>query len=240
MNISIAAEAIATFFSFKITNAMLATLVVDGFLLGLALKVRADGVNWLPSGFQNLIEFVVEAFYDFAKSIGGKRTKDFFAPIFTFFVFILFSNWIALAPGFTALFIVEHGERIPLLRSPSADLNNTLALGLVSVLLVQYFGVRFQGFSYFKKFVNLKSPVDLFVGLLELVLEAAKVVSFGFRLFGNVFAGEVLLLIAGFLLQFLSPIPVLGLELFVGFIQALVFTTLTLVFLNMAVEEAVH
>ena len=240
MIISIAAEGIATFFSFKITNAMLATLIVDGFLLMTALKIKASGLAWLPGGFQNLVEFIIEIFYDFAKSIGGDKTNLFFSSIFTFFIFILFSNWVALLPGFSAIFISEHGVRIPLLRSPSADLNNTLALGLVSVLLVQYFGFKFHGFAYFKKFVNLRSPVDFFVGVLELILELAKIVSFGFRLFGNIFAGEVLLLIAGFLLPFLSPIPVLGLELFVGFIQALVFTTLTLVFLSMAVSEAVH
>jgi F-type H+-transporting ATPase subunit a len=124
---------------------------------------------------------------------------------------------------------------VPIFRAATADLNTTIALGLISVLLTQFYGVQFLGLSYFTKFFNFKQgPIFTFVGLLELISEFAKIISFAFRLFGNIFAGEVLLAVIAFLVAPLLPIPFLGLEVFVGFIQALVFAMLTLVFINMA------
>ncbi|MCK4525128.1 MAG: F0F1 ATP synthase subunit A, partial [Candidatus Andersenbacteria bacterium] len=118
----------------------------------------------------------------------------------------------------------------------NSDLNTTLALAIVSVLATQIFGIIALGvFKYGKKFINFSSPITFFVGILELVSEVAKMVSFSFRLFGNVFAGEVLLVVIMTLAPFIAPLPFFGLELFVGFVQALVFAMLTLVFLKMAV-----
>ncbi|MBD3279368.1 MAG: F0F1 ATP synthase subunit A [Candidatus Pacebacteria bacterium] len=126
------------------------------------------------------------------------------------------------------------GAFIPLFRAGTADLNTTLALGLISVALTQVIGFRFQRFGYFKKFINLSSPIMFFVGILETISEIAKIVSFAFRLFGNIFAGEVLLMVVGSLVPLIIPMPFYGLEIFVGFIQALVFSLLSLVFFNMA------
>jgi len=95
-------------------------------------------------------------------------------------------------------------------------------------------------FKYASKFINFRNPVNFFIGILELVSEVAKVISFSFRLFGNIFAGEVLLTVVLFLLPWFAPLPFLFLELFVGFVQALVFSTLTLVFLTLATAEAEH
>jgi F-type H+-transporting ATPase subunit a len=131
----------------------------------------------------------------------------------------------------------HEAEFTPLLRGATADLNTTLALALVAVLGIQYFGFRNLGFGYGTKFINLKGPIDFFLGILELVSEISRVISFAFRLFGNIFAGEVLLAVIAFLGPFLLPLPFLGLELFVGFIQALVFAMLTAVFLNVAVSH---
>lgn len=128
-------------------------------------------------------------------------------------------------------------EFIPYLRPTTADLNMTLALGLISVAATQYFGVKQLGLAYFKKFINFSSPIMFFVGLLELISELAKILSFGFRLFGNIFAGKVLLLVIKFLVPLVIPMPFYILELFIGFIQALVFTMLSLVFFNMATES---
>lgn len=129
---------------------------------------------------------------------------------------------------------------VPFFRAGTADLNTTLALGIISVILIQVFGVKFLGLKYFTKFFNFSSPIMFVVGLLELVSEFAKIMSFAFRLFGNIFAGEVLLVvIAGIsplLLKPITPMPFYGLELFVGFIQALVFSMLSLVFFNMATQ----
>ncbi len=128
----------------------------------------------------------------------------------------------------------EEAVFVPYLRAGTADLNTTLALALISVILTQYYGFRHLGLGYMKKYINFSSPILFFVGLLETVLEFAKIMSFAFRLFGNIFAGEVLLAVMMFLVPVVIPMPFYGLELFVGFIQALVFSMLSLVFFNLA------
>lgn len=125
-------------------------------------------------------------------------------------------------------------ESVPLFRPGSADLNTTIALGIFSVIAVQLFGFKALSFSYFKKFINFSSPINFFVGFLEIISEFAKIISFAFRLFGNIFAGEVLLVVLTALTKVIGPIPFYGLEVFVGFIQALVFAMLSLVLFNMA------
>ncbi len=130
----------------------------------------------------------------------------------------------------------EHseGKFVPLFRPGTADLNTTLALALFTMFSVQVFGVSYLGLGYFKKFFNFSNPIMTFVGILEIVSEFAKVVSFAFRLFGNIFAGEVLLTVVGSLVPLIAPMPFYGLEIFVAFVQALVFSLLSLVFYNMA------
>ncbi len=148
----------------------------------------------------------------------------------------------------------EHPEAfqvLPWFRTPTSDLNTTLALALITMFMVQVFGVRALGGRYFFKFVNIPElrrgglGIMMFiVGFLELISEIARILSFTFRLLGNIFAGGVLLLVMTFIVPFFIPMPFLGLELFVGFIQALVFAMLALVFMNMAMqghgEEEVH
>lgn len=134
----------------------------------------------------------------------------------------------------------EHGKFIPLFRAPSADLNVTFALAIATMVMVQIWGVRHLGGSYFSKFFNFTGPngfmkgINGFVGILELISEFARVIAFGFRLFGNVFAGEIILFTMTFLIAFLLPVPFYVLELFVGFVQALVFMMLALVFFQMS------
>jgi F-type H+-transporting ATPase subunit a len=125
----------------------------------------------------------------------------------------------------------------PLLRAATADLNMTIALGLITVVVIQYFGFSLLGFHYSSRFFNFSNPLMFFLGVLELVSEVSKVISFAFRLFGNIFAGEVLLAVMAFLMPFIVPLPFLTMELFVGMIQALVFSMLAAVFLNVAVSH---
>ncbi len=113
-----------------------------------------------------------------------------------------------------------------------------MALAILVVLFIQIIGLRTFGVKYLKKFFNFTNPVNFFVGILELVSELSRIVSFAFRLFGNIFAGEVLLAVIAFLIPIIAPVPFLGLELFVGFIQALVFAMLTSVFLLIATESS--
>jgi F-type H+-transporting ATPase subunit a len=134
----------------------------------------------------------------------------------------------------------SHSKLIPLLRGPTADLNVTLSIAIVTMVFVQYFGLSTLGVSYLSKFFNFSSPIFFFVGILELVSDISKVISFSFRLFGNIFAGEVLLAVMSFLVPFLVPAPFYGLEVFVGVVQALVFSMLACVFLNVAVAHGDH
>ena len=132
--------------------------------------------------------------------------------------------------------VAEHKERkfTPLFRPGSADLNTTLALALISVVITQIVGFKTLGIGYLKKFFNFKNPIAFFVGVLELISEFAKIISFSFRLFGNIFAGEVLLAVILMLVPYFAPIPFYGLELFVAVVQAFVFAMLTLVFIKLA------
>lgn len=131
----------------------------------------------------------------------------------------------------------EKHHAVDLFRGANADLNMTLAVALISVGLTQIIGVQFAGFAYFKKFFNFSDPVSMFIGLLELVAEFSKIISFAFRLFGNIFAGEVLISVIKFLVPVLLPVPFMGFEIFVGGLQAYVFAMLSLVFFNMAASE---
>jgi F-type H+-transporting ATPase subunit a len=139
----------------------------------------------------------------------------------------------------------EHGKKVPLFRAPSADLNLTFALALTVMTMVQVWGVRALGGGYFRKFWNTSGQgfmkgINIFVGFLELISEFSRVLAFGFRLFGNIFAGEIVLATMAFLIAFLLPIPFYVLELFVGFVQALVFMMLALVFFTMATISHGH
>jgi F-type H+-transporting ATPase subunit a len=138
----------------------------------------------------------------------------------------------------------EAYQVLPFFRTPTSDINTTLALALITMFMVQVFGVRALGGRYFFKFVNIPELrrgglgyMMFIVGFLELISEVARILSFTFRLLGNIFAGGVLLLVMTFIVPFFIPMPFLGLELFVGFIQALVFAMLALVFMNMAMAS---
>ena len=241
MHVSIKAEELGKFIGVPITNSIFATFVLLFLFILILIKFKSIKLKEIPSGLQNFFEFIVEALDGLTSGIAGANGRIFLPVIGTFFIFILFSNWMGLLPGFGSIgFWEEHNGKeilVPLLRGPTADLNTTIALGLLSVLLIQFYGVKFLNFSYFKKFINFKGPIDCFVGILEIVSEISKIISFAFRLFGNVFAGEVLLTVIAFLTSGLAMLPFLGLEIFVGFIQALVFAMLSLVFMNIATQR---
>jgi len=198
----------------------------------------------VPGGLQNFVEAIVETFYNFIEAVAGDKTRLLFPLVATFFFFILLSNWLGLLPGFGSIGVYqEHGGHevlIPFFRTANADLNTTIALAIISVAAAQYFGFRAQGLKYLSKFFTFKGdaiyekPINAFVGILELLSEIIHILSFSFRLFGNVFAGEVLLIVMAFLVAFLASLPFMGLELFVGLVQALIFSMLTLVFTLMA------
>lgn len=240
LHVSISAEPIFHLGEIEITNSMLTGTVVSILLVMASYWISKNLKQKKKVGrVQNTIEMVIEGLYNLMIPItGNKKAREFFPLVATLFLYILFSNWVELLPGVGTIGLtkLEHGEQVysPLVRPPSADLNATLGLALISMTMVQVTGFKYLKIGYLKKFFNFKNPMKFFLGFLELVSEISRIISFAFRLFGNIFAGEVLLAVSLALFGFLAPIPFLGLEVFVGLIQALVFAILTLVFMNMA------
>lgn len=222
-----------------VTNSLLATWLAMAVLIAIGLGLGRR-LHLVPTGFQNAVEAVIEALLNLMTQVTQDRAKAerFFPFLATFFCFILAANWLELLPGFGSL---TYGG-VPLLRSANTDLNTPLALALISVIGTQLAGIAAVGFwkhagHYLTFKPNLEGVIGTFVGLLHIIGEVARVLSFSFRLFGNIFAGEVLLVVISFLVPYLVPVPFYIMELFVGLIQALVFTMLTLVFLTTATTD---
>ncbi len=240
--ISIKAESIFEIFHFKVTNSLILSTIVFVFFLVIAMLYNKAAKTKKKSNFFYFINFILKSIYGLFKSVLKEKTVLFFPLFGTFFLFILLQNWFGLLPGVGSLMlkVTEHSgiHYFPLLRGNNADLNTTIALAIISVFLIQFYGIKYLGFkAYIKKFINFSNPINFFVGILETISEISKIISFSFRLFGNIFAGEVLLTIIAFLIPVAISFPFLILEIFVGFIQALVFSMLTAVFLNLAISS---
>ena len=226
--ISFSAHKLFEIGSFPITNTFLMTLLVGGFIFvlfyfGLKKKML------LPDSLQNFLELILESILNFIDNITGGRdkTEEIFPLAATLFLLILGCNFLELVPGLGVF---------DFLRSPSSDLNFTLGLSISSMIMVHFFTIRRLGaISYLKKYLS-KNPIYGFVGALEAIGELTKVFSLAIRLFGNLFAGEVLLLVASFLFAYFLPIPFLFLEILVGFIQALIFSSLIIIFYATAIK----
>ncbi len=244
VTISLASEVIAHLGALEIRNTMLMAWLAMGVLLLLACAMRATGYQIIPGRFQAAVEIVVISLFDlFASVVNDDRlARKFFPMVATMFIFIVLGNWMGIFPGVGSITIdaLHEGrvEAIPLFRSMNADVNMTLAIAMIAMAAVQFFGMSELGVrGYTSKFLvpPWKDPIGTFVGLLEMIGELSKVISFTFRLFGNIFAGEVLLIVISYLVPYLAPVPFLGMELFVGLIQGLVFALLTTAFLKSAV-----
>ena len=233
--ISIKAEELIKIGEFGITNSLILSLLVLIFL-GVVSFLFNKKISLIPGKLQSLVEMLVEKLLNLMEATLGSRelAEKYFPFIATIFLFILVCNLFGIFPGVGSLiFETKHGE-VSFLRSPASDLNFTLAIAIISVILTNLFGILAVGFfKHIGKFISFKGPISFFIGILEFVSEIAKIISLSFRLFGNVFAGEVLLIIIFSLVPYVAPIPFLFLELFVGFIQAFVFSSLTLVSIAM-------
>jgi F-type H+-transporting ATPase subunit a len=254
------AEPIAHVGSFTITNSLFTSWIVVAVLIIFAVVIRLR-MKQIPKGIQNFFEIVIEGAESLADQVTGDRkiTNKAFPIVFTVFLIVLINNWIGIMPfgGFGLIEMTDHGKAfIPLIRSGTADINGTLPLAILSVVGANLFGVISIGlWKTFNKYVNLKAlgsiftkirkdpmilmtaPIMFAVGFLELVGEFAKVASLSFRLFGNVFAGEVLLASMGAIIAYLLPTPFLLLEVFVGVIQAFIFAILTLVYYTISAQD---
>jgi F-type H+-transporting ATPase subunit a len=237
INIGLKPEYIINIDGFLITNTFFTTLLVTLFLAILALffHIKKNKKNLVLEALSVLV-FELLKLTD-AVTKNRKLSKRVLPLIATFFIFILSANLLALIPGFLGSVYVETQEGpLPILRSPNSDLTTTLALAIFSVLSIQYFSLRILGLKkYLLRFFNFRSPLSFILGFFEMISEGVKVLSFSFRLFGNIFAGEVLLLIIAFLIPYIIPLPFIILEVFVGIIQAFIFAMLTLTFIKTSI-----
>ena len=230
--VSFAAEPIFRLGFFPVTNTILDTIIVDSLLVALAVYIKKN-IKLIPGFIQNLIEMAIETFYSLTESVAGERASKIFPYLMTFFLFILIANWTGLIPGFGTIGFYEGKERVfvPLLRSATSDINTTFGLAIVSLVATHILSFSTLGIKeYLGRYFSL-NPINLYVGVLEIIGEITKVISLSFRLFGNIFAGEVVLGTVAGISAFLFPLPFLLLEVIVGLVQALVFSMLTMAFM---------
>jgi len=259
--VTIFAEPIFHIGNFQVTNSLLtswfAVLIILAFSIAFRMKMKK-----IPGKIQHIFEIILDGALSLVDQVTNDRklSVKIFPLVFTLFVFILVNNWLGLLPilGSFGLLVKEGATSafVPFLRSGTADINTTLALSIMIVLGSNFFGIVAIGvWKTFNKYVNIKAlwsivpkvtkdptvllvaPITFFVGLLELVGEIAKVASLSFRLFGNVFAGEVLLASMAAIFAFIVPGPFLFLEVFVGLIQALIFSLLSAVYFTIAAQD---
>ncbi len=229
-----APETIIHIANFPITNTLIDTLLIDGILLGFVYAATKK-VRIMPGVVQNIAEAVIEPMYNLVESIAEKRVLYIFPYFMTFFIFILFANWSGLIPGVGTFgffkFVEGKKELVPLFRAATSDVNTTFALALISAIATHMLSIKLTGIKdYVGRFFSL-NPLNLFIGILEMVSELTKVVSLSFRLFGNIFAGEIVLATVSGIFAFVFPLPFMALEIIVGIVQALVFSMLTFVFM---------
>lgn len=235
IHVVLKAEELFNIFGFPITNSLLMTwltmfiLIVFAVLFGRSLKL-------IPGKLQAGIEWAFEGVLGYMEETLGSMdlAKRFFPLIATIFIFVFVANELAFIPGVGSVLF----DHMPFLRAPAADLNFTLALAFISFFTIEITGIATLGaLKYGGKFVNFSSPVNFAVGIIELVSNLGRLISFSFRLFGNIFAGEVMILVAIYFMPYLLPVPLLAFEVFVGMIQAVVFAMLTLFFIKLAIMD---
>ena len=247
------AEPIFHIANFPVTNAYINSCVAVLFFAVVGFLLR-NKTAMIPQGLQNVAEAVLEFLLKYVDQVthDRRRSMQFLPIVGGIFLFILFSNYVGLLPGTGAvgryLSVEGHTTLVPFLRSANSDLNLTVAMAVFAVFFSHILGVATIGFfKYANKFIKLgdlykslshgpiaimTAVIEFGVGLLEIVSEIAKLVSLSFRLFGNIFAGEVLLTIMAGLFAFFVPLPFMFLEILVGVVQASVFAMLTLVYLS--------
>lgn len=238
LNISLAPEVLFYIGSFPVSNSFFWMSLVFIFLI-IGAIIFSRSLKMVPGKFQNIIEMMVDGAYDFMLSIVGdeKKTKKVFPLIFTMFFFVLFCNLLTYIPGQSAVTIKTAGGTIPLFRAIIADYGLVFMMTISVVFLMQIVSIAVVGpLGYIGKFINFKNPLKFFLGIMDLIGEIAKVISLSFRLFGNIFAGEVLGAVMLFLFPFFMPLPFLFLGLLTAVVQPFVFSVLTLVFISMASE----
>lgn len=260
------AETVFHVLGIKVTNSMIATWVTMAFLVAFSYIVTRR-MKLVPGRLQAAFEFIVGWLYDLCCSVAGEKNgRKFFPIVATIFLMVGFNAWLSLIPGYGSITAHTFEGEVHLLRAANTDLNTPLALAIVSFIFVEITALRSLGLSYLKKFFpvgefwnslkkvfkgNVKAGLSgmfsgfifIFTGLLEGLSEFIRIISLSFRLFGNMTAGEILLMVVAFVIPWVFAVPFYGLELLIGFIQALIFAGLTLIYVTVAVtphEEEAH
>jgi len=259
-HVTLPSEAVFEVAGFRITNTLLASWLTV-IVLAIVFYVCTRKMKLIPGRLQNLAEIAVEALLSFVKSVAGeKHARLLFPAVATIFIYVITNAYLALLPFFGTVVVAgQEGEFVPLFRSANTDINVPLSIAVMSFIFVEFWGMKSLGaFPYLGEFFNFGQLgrgvkelfkgkirpaitnigfgfINLFVGLLEVFSHLIRILSFTFRLFGNMTAGEILLLVSAFLIPLIFTIPFYGLELLIGFIQALIFAGLTLVFGTIAV-----
>jgi len=227
------------FFGIPLTSTLVTTWLTMILLVALAVVVR-HRLAMIPGKLQSTAEIVVGGMHDYMSDVLESRqmATKYFPVVATIFLFVLALNWVGLLPGVTSIGFTYGDKFIPLLYPAATDLNITIGFAIIAFFTIELAGVLAIGFfKYAGKFVNFKSPLAFVIGLIELISEMARLISFSFRLFGNIFAGKTLLVVIMFFVPYVLPVPILGFEVFVGFIQAFIFAILTLFFIKLATAE---
>lgn len=256
------ADVVFHLLGFPITNSIITAWLSIIILVGI-FYAATRRVKLVPTRLQIMLESALGWLLNLCQEVAGEQNgRRFFPVVATIFLFVITNAWLSLLPGFGSILITNaEGETVHLLRGANTDINLPLALALISFIFVEYWGIRsLGGRRYLRKFVNVgqffrsmgqlvrgrlraglsgmfTGVIDIFVGMLEALSELVRIISFTFRLFGNMTAGEILLLIVAFLVPWVLVLPFYGLELLVGFVQALIFSGLTLVFATIAVTH---
>lgn len=246
IHVALAPYVVGHVFGVPITSTLITAWVGMLILTVIAVLVRRR-LALVPGKLQSVAEMLVGGVYGYMVDVLESRdlARKYFPIVMTIFLFILTLNWFGLFPGVTSIgYYAGHGSDshfVPFLYPSATDLNITFAFALVAFMTIQFSGIAAIGvFKYASKFINFSSPLNFAVGLIELVSEIVRLISFSFRLFGNIFAGKTLLVVIMFFVPYLVPVPIMAFEVFVGFIQAFVFAVLTLFFIKIATEEPAH
>ncbi|MCJ7669240.1 MAG: F0F1 ATP synthase subunit A, partial [Dehalococcoidia bacterium] len=263
-HIALPSEVLFEVAGFPITNTLIASWLTV-IVLASIFYVCTRKMKLIPGRLQNLAEMAVETLLNFVKGAAGeKHARLFFPAVATIFIYVITNAYLAMLPFFGTITIKivvagQEGIAVPLFRSANTDINVPLSIAVMSFIFVEFWGMKSLGtFRYLGEFFNFGQIgrgvkelftgkirpaitniafgfINLFVGLLEIFSHLIRIISFTFRLFGNMTAGEMLLLVSAFLIPLIFTIPFYGLELLIGFIQALIFAGLTLVFGTIAV-----
>jgi F-type H+-transporting ATPase subunit a len=259
--VELPSEPVAHIGHFAVTNSLIASWLTMIVLVGLSILLTHK-MNLIPGKRQAMAEAIVEGLLNFVESVAGKKhARMLFPGVATIFIYVITNAYLALFPFFGSIGVIEHdGKFAPLFRAANTDVNVPLSIAIMSFIFVESWGMRALGVShYIGEFVNVRQMVqglkelltgkigqavmniafgfiNLFVGVLEIFSHLIRMLSFTFRLFGNMTAGEILILVSCFLIPLVFTIPFYGLELLIGLIQALIFSGLTLVFGTIAVS----